>query len=254
MHERAQCLVGTMPATAGCRRRRNAARNVLRDQRGISTAEYAVLFVIIAIGALATWKNLASRVSKQVTDGTTTLNAVLQAHIDGANKDKSDQGPHGPALLGTSHKTDDSHTASPFVQNKDDGRGQVASGALGTVPHELPAGSTGVGKQPGRGDSQTAMQQTNVTAGSVKDFQDREAARLYNAGVDKDGQHVAKEDQTKQDATVGPRKMGSRRGEPDKEDQRRTSADDSANKPRSAGVVKYDDPPSSTNKGGQRHQ
>ena len=252
MHQSAQCSVRTMPTATGRSRTHTGADNLLRDQRGISTAEYAVLFIVIAIGALATWKSLANRVSTQVTDGTTTLNAVLQAHID-ANKDKSDQDPRGSAPFGTSNKTDNGHAAPTVAQNKDDGRARGAAPASGTVTQGLPAGSTGVGKQPARGDSQAPSQQTNVTSGSLKDFQDREAARLYNAGVTKDGQHVAKDDQTKQDAT-GPRKTGSRRDELDKEDQRRTSENDSANKPRSAVAVKSDDPRSGVSKGGERHQ
>jgi len=58
---------------------------LLRDQRGISTAEYAVLFVVLCIGSLATWRSLSKSINTQVTNGSNELNSVLQSHIQAAN-------------------------------------------------------------------------------------------------------------------------------------------------------------------------
>lgn len=40
-----------------------------RDQRGLSTTEYAVLFVIIVVGALSVWSTLSDRQQAQIHAG-----------------------------------------------------------------------------------------------------------------------------------------------------------------------------------------
>lgn len=59
---------------------------LLRDTRGLSTIEYAVLFVTILIGALALWAKLGNSLGAQLGTGTNTFNSVLgaaQAPVNG---------------------------------------------------------------------------------------------------------------------------------------------------------------------------
>jgi len=53
--------------------------SVLRDQRGLSTMEYAVLFIIIIIGSLALWSRLGRSLAGQVGTGTQTFETTLGA-------------------------------------------------------------------------------------------------------------------------------------------------------------------------------
>jgi Flp pilus assembly pilin Flp len=52
---------------------------LLRDQRGISTAEYAVMFVVVCIGTLGAWKALSKSVNSQLSNGTDSFNSALNA-------------------------------------------------------------------------------------------------------------------------------------------------------------------------------
>jgi Flp pilus assembly pilin Flp len=56
---------------------KNMLTKLSKDQRGLSTMEYAVLFVIIVVGAIALWMNLGESLSTQVADGTDTFNGEL---------------------------------------------------------------------------------------------------------------------------------------------------------------------------------
>jgi Flp pilus assembly pilin Flp len=58
-------------------------KKFVRDQRGLSTMEYAVLFVIIVVGALALWTKLGKSLAEQVRQGDQTFNSALGA----ANKE-----------------------------------------------------------------------------------------------------------------------------------------------------------------------
>ena len=62
---------------------------LLRDRRGISTLEYAVIFITILIGGLALWSKLGKSMNDQVSNGATTLNAVLGAAQQHANDGES---------------------------------------------------------------------------------------------------------------------------------------------------------------------
>jgi Flp pilus assembly pilin Flp len=50
-----------------------------KDERGLSTMEYAVLFVIIVVGALALWTKLGKSLADQVSQGDQSFNTALGA-------------------------------------------------------------------------------------------------------------------------------------------------------------------------------
>ena len=54
---------------------------IVRDERGLSSVEYAVLFTVLVVGLLGVWKALGRSVDKQVEAGTQTFNAALSAQI-----------------------------------------------------------------------------------------------------------------------------------------------------------------------------
>ena len=68
-------------------------KKLARDQRGLSTMEYAVLFVIIVVGALALWTKLGKSLADQVRQGDQTFNDSLGA----ANAEGRGQGTAAPA-------------------------------------------------------------------------------------------------------------------------------------------------------------
>lgn len=59
-----------------------------RDQRGMSTLEYAVLFVIIVVGALTFWSKLGGKLTDNLSGGTDAFNRVVSGGSDvpGANQ------------------------------------------------------------------------------------------------------------------------------------------------------------------------
>lgn len=52
-------------------------KKLLRDERGLSTMEYAVLFVIIVIGALALWSSLGNSLKTQISNGQQQFDGTL---------------------------------------------------------------------------------------------------------------------------------------------------------------------------------
>jgi Flp pilus assembly pilin Flp len=54
-------------------------KKLSRDERGLSTMEYAVLFVIIVVGALALWTKLGKSLADQVSQGDQTFTTKLGA-------------------------------------------------------------------------------------------------------------------------------------------------------------------------------
>jgi Flp pilus assembly pilin Flp len=72
----ASCAVG---ASAPAPSARLQPASLLRDQRGLSTAEYAVLFVVVCVGALGAWKSLSKSLNNQVSNGTNAFNSALNA-------------------------------------------------------------------------------------------------------------------------------------------------------------------------------
>lgn len=47
-----------------------------RDERGLSTMEYAVLFVIIIVGALSVWGTLGGKLASKIKSGTDKFETV----------------------------------------------------------------------------------------------------------------------------------------------------------------------------------
>lgn len=61
-----------------------------RDQRGLSTLEYVVLFVIIVVGALTFWSKLGGKLTESLGSGTDAFNRVVSGStsddVKGASK------------------------------------------------------------------------------------------------------------------------------------------------------------------------
>jgi Flp pilus assembly pilin Flp len=49
------------------------SKQVVRDQHGLSTLEYVILFVIIVVGALTLWSKLGGELSDDLDDGAGTF-------------------------------------------------------------------------------------------------------------------------------------------------------------------------------------
>jgi len=49
------------------------SKQVIRDQHGLSTLEYVILFVIIVVGALTLWSKLGGELSDNLDDGAGTF-------------------------------------------------------------------------------------------------------------------------------------------------------------------------------------
>jgi hypothetical protein len=54
-------------------------RSLIANQHGLSTMEYAVLFIVIIVGTLALWSKLSKSLAVQVDGGTQTFNSTLDA-------------------------------------------------------------------------------------------------------------------------------------------------------------------------------
>lgn len=59
------------------KKEKQSLQKLQKDQKGLSTMEYAVLFVVIVVGALFAWGSLGSMLTKKVTEGTTTFDTSL---------------------------------------------------------------------------------------------------------------------------------------------------------------------------------
>jgi Flp pilus assembly pilin Flp len=62
-----------------------------RDQRGLSTLEYVVLFVIIVVGALTFWSKLGGRLTENLSAGTDAFNRVVSGSSDVKDADRGSQ-------------------------------------------------------------------------------------------------------------------------------------------------------------------
>jgi Flp pilus assembly pilin Flp len=49
------------------------SKQVVREQHGLSTLEYVILFVIIVVGALTLWSKLGGELSDNLDDGAGTF-------------------------------------------------------------------------------------------------------------------------------------------------------------------------------------
>lgn len=63
------------------------SKQVAREQHGLSTLEYVVLFVIIVVGALTLWSKLGVELSDNLDDGAGTFDKA----------ESSDGSPEAPA-------------------------------------------------------------------------------------------------------------------------------------------------------------
>lgn len=59
-------------------------KKLARDERGLSTMEYAVLFVIIVVGALTLWSNLGESLKGKLTSGTGQFDSTLNQSLNGS--------------------------------------------------------------------------------------------------------------------------------------------------------------------------
>jgi Flp pilus assembly pilin Flp len=61
-----------------CEETKLGGASLRRDQRGLSTVEYALLFVLIVGGSAMLWKNLGTAVTGAVTDGNDKYTMALK--------------------------------------------------------------------------------------------------------------------------------------------------------------------------------
>jgi len=52
-------------------------RNLVRDDRGLSTVEYVILLVLIAALAIGTWQTFGTRINAQLTTASDDIEATL---------------------------------------------------------------------------------------------------------------------------------------------------------------------------------
>ena len=57
---------------------------LLRDTRGLSTVEYVIILVLIAVLAIGTWRTFGNAVKKQITDSSTSVEKLRED--DGKSK------------------------------------------------------------------------------------------------------------------------------------------------------------------------
>lgn len=61
--------------------------SLLRDQRGLSTVEYIIILVLIAIAGLAGWKNMGKGVKERIEGSDTTIRSDLPVPEPGTDGD-----------------------------------------------------------------------------------------------------------------------------------------------------------------------
>lgn len=71
-------------------------KKLARDQRGLSTMEYAVLFVIIVVGALTFWSKLGGRLTDNLNKGTDQFEKTLGGVNNGQGNGQQGQGQPQP--------------------------------------------------------------------------------------------------------------------------------------------------------------
>lgn len=55
-------------------------KRLAQDERGLSTMEYAVLFVVIVVGAITLWSELGTDLAENIQEGTETFSTTLDGH------------------------------------------------------------------------------------------------------------------------------------------------------------------------------
>ena len=58
------------------RRFQGHSLTLLRDTRGLSTVEYVIILVLVAVLAIGTWRTFGSSVKKKITDSTTAVDGL----------------------------------------------------------------------------------------------------------------------------------------------------------------------------------
>ncbi|MCB9666536.1 MAG: hypothetical protein H6715_00215 [Myxococcales bacterium] len=67
--------------------------SLLRDQRGLSTVEYIIILVLIAVGGLGLWKKLGEGVNERISGSDQTIRTDLEVPAPGAGGDKGGESP-----------------------------------------------------------------------------------------------------------------------------------------------------------------
>ncbi len=57
-----------MNLSISSRTRSSTARRILGDERGLSTVEYTILLVLIAVGGISLWTNFGDALSDHIVD------------------------------------------------------------------------------------------------------------------------------------------------------------------------------------------
>lgn len=52
-------------------------KTLARDERGLTTMEYAVMFVLIVVGSISLWGSLGQELAGQIKSGTGTFSGEL---------------------------------------------------------------------------------------------------------------------------------------------------------------------------------
>lgn len=53
------------------------AKKLFRDERGLSTLEYAILLVLILVGSISLWQGLGTKLNSGLTEGTKKFGAAM---------------------------------------------------------------------------------------------------------------------------------------------------------------------------------
>jgi Flp pilus assembly pilin Flp len=55
---------------------RSAARGVVRDERGLSTVEYIIILVLIAVAGIGLWRTFGDTVSEKISSATSEVEGL----------------------------------------------------------------------------------------------------------------------------------------------------------------------------------
>jgi len=65
-------------------RRFGGSSSLVRDERGLSTVEYVILLVIVAVLAIGTWQKFGSKVRENIDDSSTQIEGLKNGEGSGA--------------------------------------------------------------------------------------------------------------------------------------------------------------------------
>jgi Flp pilus assembly pilin Flp len=80
-------------------KKKSLIKRLTRDQRGLATMEYGVLFVIIIVGAVIIWSKLGSTMTDKLSKGTDDVAATMDksAPSVAGGSTNSNAAPSAPA-------------------------------------------------------------------------------------------------------------------------------------------------------------